>query len=160
MIADTVHCLIGLAAPSVTDSVFSFPPSFSVKKRLSILIFSHWGICLFQQALPSPTPPFFTRALKCGSQEMKRLRQVKLSSSPHRTFLVVIHSWQNPFTLWQPMSPLIYGVVSCHDPRNVHWSPYSVAPPPPSLAHSSRLCVEYRFGSGRMWRWVWGGLFI
>ena len=83
-------------------------------------------------------PPYFTQALKCGSQEMKRLRQVKLSSSPHRTFVVVIHSWQNPFTLWQPMSPLIYGVVSCHDPCNVHRSPYSLAhthpasPPYPS----------------------------
>ncbi|CAG09247.1 unnamed protein product [Tetraodon nigroviridis] len=28
----------------------------------------------------------------CGSQEMKRLRRVRLSSFPHPTFLVVIHS--------------------------------------------------------------------
>lgn len=30
------------------------------------------------------------------------------------------------------MSPLIYGVVSCHDPRNVHRSPHSLAPPQPT----------------------------
>lgn len=65
-----------------------------------------------------PSPPLALN-LKCGSWEMKRLRQVKLSSSPRCTFVVVIHSWQNPFTLWQPMSPLMYSVVSCHDLCNV-----------------------------------------
>ncbi len=104
-------------------------------------------------------PPHFTWTLKCGSQEMKRLRQVKLSSSPHRTFLVVIHSWQNPFTLWQPMSPLMYGVVSRHDPRNVHWGPCCL--PPPAIPQAPiRFCPEYRFSSGRMWRWVRGFIHI
>lgn len=71
----------------------------SVWRRGSLfLILSHWGICLFQQPPSTPTshPPAFAQALKYGSQEMKRLRQVKLSSSPCRTFLVVIHSWQKP----------------------------------------------------------------
>lgn len=91
---------------------------------------------------------------------MKRLRQVKLSSSPHRTFLVVIHSWQKLFMLWQPVSLLMYGVVSCYHPRNVHRSPYSHVTPHLPTQAPAWFCAGYRFSLGRIWRWVWGFISI
>lgn len=90
----------------------------------------------------STSPPSFTRALKCGSYEMKRLMQVKLFSSPHCTFLVVIHSWQNPFTLWQPMSPLMYGVFLPSRPPQC--APGSLLPCTPTLLILSWISLKLR----------------
>lgn len=50
------------------------------------------------------------------------------------------------------MSPLMYGVVSCHDPDNARRGPCCLAPTPPP----PWFCPEYHFSWGRMWRWVWG----
>lgn len=129
-----LYCQIGLAAPSVTDFIlFLVLSSFQCEEEALLPHLLPLRNLFISTSPPPPCsdPPASHRTLKCGSQEMKGLRQVKLSSSPHRTFLVVIHSWQNPFTLWQPMSPLMYGVVSCHDPGNVHQGSCCLAPPLP-----------------------------
>lgn len=99
----------------------------------------------------SPAPsPCSAPTLKSGSQEMKGLGRVKLSSSPHRTFQVVIHSWQNPFTLWQPVFSLMYGAVSCHHPGHVHRGPHCFAPsfPPNSVLYIALTGCDVGLGWG------------
>lgn len=62
--------------------------------------------------------------------------------------------------LWQPVSLLMYGVVSCYHPRNVHRSPYSRVTPHLPTQAPIWFCAGYRFSLGRIWRWVWGFIHI
>lgn len=75
---------------------------------------------------------------------MKRLRRVKLSSSPHCTFLVVIHSWQKP----------IHAPTACV-PADVRCRllPPSRGPPSQLLPDSVHTITSARAGYDGL---VWG----
>lgn len=79
-----LRCRIGLAASSLTDFIHFLVFSFYQCEEETLLprLLPVWN--LFISTSPPFPPPFFTRTLKCGSQEMKRLRRVKLFfPSPH-----------------------------------------------------------------------------
>lgn len=130
------------------DSLQTLSSSGSIPLTFSNQIY----IYIFDQA-PWPQPSTFSCSAptpKSGSQEMKGLGRVKLASSPHRTFQVVIHSWQNPFTLWQPVFSLMYGAVSCHHPGHVHRGPHCFAPsfPPNSVLYIALTGCDVGLGWG------------
>lgn len=79
-----------------------------------------------------------------GSQEMKRLRRGKLSSSPHPTFLVVIHSWQKPIH-----APTAF--VPADVWRRLPPPPTSARPQlPPNSVHT----ITSRRAGYEVWVWV------